>query len=105
MTHTSVRILCTGIDGYHKCMALLAAAGYSDTAGTPESYAKGILDRDKILVIAAFSDMTVFVGAFYATRARRNINTDTFVTREVVHSKDVSLATVKGFWNKKKKRR
>ena len=101
-TYTSVQILCTDIEGYRKCLKLLIEAGYCAAAGTPEDYAQGILDADKILVIAAFSDMTAFVGSFHATKTRKKINGDTFIMREIAHSKDVSLATIKRFWNTKK---
>ena len=98
--YKEVIVLCTNTSDYLKSMKLLQFSGYIDVAGTPEDYATDFLKRDGILAIAAFSDMSLVVGAFYPKKYKQNINTDTFIVKKILHSKDLNEEVISKFWKR-----
>ena len=98
--YKEVIVLCTNTSDYLKSMKLLQFSGYIDVAGTPEDYATDFLKRDGILAIAAFSDMSLVVGAFYPKKYKQNINTDTFIVKKILHSKDLNEEVISTFWKR-----
>ena len=98
--YKEVIILCTNAADYLQSMKLLQISGYDDVAGTPEDYAIDILKREGVVGIAAFSDMTAIVGSFYPTKYKHNINTDTFIVKMILHSKDLNEQIIRKFWKR-----
>ena len=98
--YKEVIILCSNTADCLKSMKILQASGYNDVAGTPEDYITEILKREGIVAIAAFSDMSLIVGSFYPTKYRHNINTDTFIVKMILHSKDLNEDIIQKFWKR-----
>ena len=99
---TYVAILCTSMVDYNHARKLLADGGYRDVAGTPDNHVAGILDRDGIMILAAFKDMTAWVGALYPLKFEHRVNGCLYRVHMVVNARNLGASDI-AFWKRKRK--